>query len=225
MLSSKRNEAMMNVMVMVVAIVVSVGIYLVGYHTGSNSTEAKWQADWNAQVNKLTKAKLDAEQKARSIELEHQLTIDKVRNEHTQQMANAVADARSADDAHDRLHDKARGRPSPPAAVPVIPALPSEAKQPEPPMPLCLQTCSKGLTELRDSWLQHMTKQGQQGSHVSRCMSQYVSPSARGECITTGRPVSGMGPSGGPTACGGIPSAPFDICVAIPSNFTDRFRS
>ncbi len=109
MLSSKRNEAMMNVMVMVVAIVVSVGIYLVGYHTGSNSTEAKWQADWNAQVNKLTKAKLDAEQKARSIELEHQLTIDKVRNEHTQQMANAVADARSADDAHDRLHDKARG--------------------------------------------------------------------------------------------------------------------
>lgn len=109
MLSSKRNEAMLNVMVMVVAIVVSVGIYLAGYHTGSNNTEAKWQADWNAQVNKLTVAKLEAEQKARSIELEHQLTIDKVRYEHKQQMANAVADARSADDAYDRVHDKARG--------------------------------------------------------------------------------------------------------------------
>lgn len=109
MLISQRNDAMVNVLVMVVAIVVSVGIYLAGYHTGSNNTEAKWQANWNAQVNELTSAKLEAEQKARSIELQHQLAIDKVRYEHKQQMANAVADARSADDAHDRVHDKARG--------------------------------------------------------------------------------------------------------------------
>lgn len=109
MLSSKRNEAMVNVMVMVLVIIVSVGIYLAGYHTGSNNTEAKWQADWNTQVQELTKAQLVAEQKARSIELQHQQTIEKVRYEHKQQMANAVADARSADIVHDRVHDKARG--------------------------------------------------------------------------------------------------------------------
>ena len=108
MLSSKSKEAVATVMVMVLAIVVSVGIYLAGYHTGSNNTSAKWQSNWNSQVHELTKAKLEAEQKARSIELEHQLTIDKVRNEHKQQMANAVADAHDADDAHDRVHDKAR---------------------------------------------------------------------------------------------------------------------
>lgn len=109
MLSSKRNDAMASVMVMVLAIVMSVCIYLFGYHTGSNSTEAKWQADWNAQVQELTKEKLLAEQKARSIELQHQLTIDKVRYEHKQQMAIAVADANAADDMHGRVHGKARG--------------------------------------------------------------------------------------------------------------------
>lgn len=109
MLSSKRNVAMMNVMVMVLAIVVGVGIYLAGYHTGANNTDAKWQADWNAQVHELTQAKLDAELKARSIELQHQLTIDKVRYEHKQQMAIALADAVAADDMHKRVHDKARG--------------------------------------------------------------------------------------------------------------------
>lgn len=109
MLSSKRNDAMASVIVMVLAIVISVCIYLFGYHSGSNSTEAKWQGDWNAQVQELTKAKLLAEQKARSIELQHQLTIDKVRNEHKKQIAIAVADAVAADDMHERVHDKARG--------------------------------------------------------------------------------------------------------------------
>ncbi len=50
-----------------------------------------------------------------------------------------------------------------PVSAVALPPLPTEARQPEPPTPLCLPSCSKGLTEQRGSWLQLMTEQGPQG--------------------------------------------------------------
>lgn len=52
--------------------------------------------------------------------------------------------------------------PHVPVSAVVLPPLPTEARQPEPPTPLCLLTCSKGLTEQRGNWLQLMTEQEQQ---------------------------------------------------------------
>ena len=59
--------------------------------------------------------------------------------------------------------------PSPPPAVvppPAIPALPHQARQPTPP-PICLPTCSAGLTRLRMELLDMLTKPGPQGALVS----------------------------------------------------------
>ena len=53
--------------------------------------------------------------------------------------------------------------PHVPVSAVALPPLPTEARQPEPPTPLCLPNCSRGLTEQRGSWLQLMTEQGPQG--------------------------------------------------------------
>ena len=50
-----------------------------------------------------------------------------------------------------------------PAPAPLIPPLPQEARQPDPP-PICQPTCSAGLARLLDSLLQPPTPPASQGS-------------------------------------------------------------
>lgn len=83
-------------------------IHQSGYSAGADGKDQEWSAKWDKQAAELSSAKAKASEAAREEERRRQASIDKVRQDAEQQIAQAESDALAANSAADSLREQAR---------------------------------------------------------------------------------------------------------------------
>jgi len=128
-----------------------VALYQSGYSAGEEGERKTWQAKWDKQSAELAEARVQNVQLAREEEQRRQRAVDKVRQDAVRLMPLLPVLLLLG------CSSKPAAWQPEPVSAPTIPALPSQAMQPDSP-PWCSPTCSAGLMRERESWLEHMTE-------------------------------------------------------------------